>query len=192
MRLTRFLPVAVSVLFLSTLAAHADPTTTLNLNGTYVWNSQDYTTTGTVTFNPDTGTLLDANLSFGNWEGGSTTGFLSGFSLLNGATYPVDINEAWNLNLNQYEAPVIDLLLPVNSLVGYSGGSLCTLANQCQGESSTFFALNQAGSFTDGTLSLPGTLSPTPEPSSVTLLVAGALAMVGLIGVKRLSVRRLA
>ncbi len=187
MRLSRFLPVAVavSVLFLSSMAAYADPTTTLNLNGTYVWNSQDYTTTGTVTFNPVTGALLGVDLSYGNWGGGSAVGFLSDFSLLNGNTYPLDIEEAWNLNANQYEAPVVDLLLPVNSLIGYNGGNLCTLANQCADQYSTFFALNQPGSFTDGTLSVGGTLSPTPEPSSVTLLVVGALAMMGLVRVRR-------
>jgi hypothetical protein len=184
MRFLRFLPVPASVLLLFTLAAHADPTTTLALNGTYAWNSQDYTTSGTISFDPDTGAILAVDLSFGNWEGGSTAGFLTDFSAVNEGTYPLDVEEAWNLNPTQYEAPVIDLLLPVNSLVGYSGGSLCTLANQCADEYSTFFALNRQGSFIDGTL---GAVSPTPEPSSVILLGLGGLAMLGLVRSRRLA-----
>lgn len=184
MRSSRFIALVASTLFLFTLAAHADPTTTLALNGTYVWNSQDYTTTGTVTFNPDTGALMAVDLSYGAWEGGNPAGFLSDFSLLYGGASPLDIEEAWNLNANQYEAPVIDLLLPVGSLIGYTGGNLCTLANPCDNEYSTFLALNQQGSFTQGTLNIPETLAPTPEPSSLTLLSAGALAMLALLGTK--------
>lgn len=179
MRLSRFVPVLTSILFLFTVAAHADDVVrTLVLNGTYVWNSQDYTATGTITFDADTGEVFNVDLDYGGAVGNPAS-FTSGVFIYGGD--PFDIEEAWNLGPDQGGAPVLDILIPVATLAGYEGGNICSLANPCGDEDSTFSALHGGADFIDGTL------SPAPEPSSLTLLATGALAMLGLAYGRRLA-----
>ena len=69
-----------------------------------------------------------------------------------------------------------ELLFPVSSLVGYTGGTLCTNSAACGGYFSGSYT--PAGEATANSASL----APTPEPSSIVLLATG---MLGLAGVAR-------
>lgn len=73
------------------------------------------------------------------------------------------------------DALTIDI--PVGSLVGYSGGLLCTDANLCGSGYEGDLQL------ADGTLygAATGSLAATPEPSSLILLGSGVLAGVGVV-----------
>lgn len=77
--------------------------------------------------------------------------------------------------------PGASALLEINatSLVGYSGGGLCTLANPCPSNNASNFGANSyaAENLTAGTLTLT-----TPEPASVALLSIALFAL----GVRRL------
>jgi hypothetical protein len=79
------------------------------------------------------------------------------------------------------------LSLPVNSLLGYAGGELCSALLHCGNLMvsfpSEFFASMTGPLSSDvveaGTLTLASS-APTPEPSSITLLASGLFGVVHL------------
>ena len=78
-----------------------------------------------------------------------------------------------------------DILLfdmPVTTLVGYTGGNLCTFSNLCSDGQGGVFAgyFGLADGVTDYAAAA-GLLAATPEPSSVILLGTGLLATVGAV-----------
>jgi len=76
----------------------------------------------------------------------------------------------------------IDLYIPQTTLVGYTGGELCT-GGCAAGTGGVFVFNNNFDGFTDGSLtfvSSSGT-SPVPEPSSLALLGTGFLGAVSVV-----------
>ncbi len=75
---------------------------------------------------------------------------------------------------------VIDV--PVASLVGYQGGSLCSLANLCGDGYAGAFAIRTGATTATADPLATGSLSAaTPEPSSLVLLGTAACAMTGAV-----------
>ena len=189
------LQTAVLSLFLGLLApaaAHAtpiNPDVTFSITNGGVANSPygGGSLSGTVTINTVTGTFVSeyitASVFVPDW--GKTVKYVfsgqgGGQELFNG-TYGGEISGANGLG-------ALVFYLPVTSLVGYDGGSICTTNNICPG-------YNYSDLFTGDPVEIDnpvfsGTLtplSPTPEPSSLVLLATG---VVGVAAAARRRFRR--
>ena len=76
--------------------------------------------------------------------------------------------------------PFIDLDIPTATLVGYTGGSICTVGSTCPNGITFSEASSTSNATTSGFVS--GSLTATPEPASLAL-VGGA--MLGLAAWRR-------
>ena len=75
--------------------------------------------------------------------------------------------------------PFIDLDIPTDTLVGYTGGSICTVGSKCPNGIS-FSEASTSNATTSGFVS--GSLTAVPEPASLALV---ASAMLGLAAWRR-------
>src|ERR1017187_3455344 len=75
--------------------------------------------------------------------------------------------------------PFIDLDIPTATLVGYTGGSFCTVGSKCP-NGITFSEASTSNATTSGFVS--GSLAPVPEPASLALVGS---AMLGLAAWRR-------
>ena len=87
-----------------------------------------------------------------------------------------------------YEPDQFFLVLPTDSLVGYTGSAICSSSLPCGG-TETIFGIDE-GEYpvdptvfvaTSGTLELPGADTATPEPSTIALLSTGLLGTATLL-----------
>ena len=76
--------------------------------------------------------------------------------------------------------PFIDLDIPTDTLVGYTGGSICTVGSTCPNGISFSEASSTNNDTTSGFVS--GSLTAVPEPASLALV---ASAMLGLAAWRR-------
>ena len=82
--------------------------------------------------------------------------------------------------------PQIFFGLSGTNLIGYAGGSICSIALSCNGGASTYEADGSSNDLFNvgaATFQSSTTTSVTPEPSSLILLGTGLLGLVG--GVRR-------
>ncbi len=148
----------------ATMAAHADILDVFNYQATL---TNSFTAKGTVTIDVTTGVVQASN--FGEYTG----------STLN-ATFTTPTDGLFNGN---YLATFVGsnnstyfLMFPVSSLVGYAGGSQCTLYAQCNNSVTGSITPSGLGVAIASTL----TLAATPEPSSLMLLATGVLGVAGV------------
>src|ERR1700712_3408779 len=102
--------------------AHADTVNTLNLNETFGNGSA----AGTVTLDATTGIFSASNILY--------TSFLGNSTFTGAATSSTD-QGAFNKVVFGSSNPLVTLtlFLPVDSLMGYVGGSVCTTTASCSG-----------------------------------------------------------
>jgi len=130
------------------------------------------TTTGTITIDTTTGTVDDINLAFAGDPGGAEE---IGTAWDVFGTPPnafVEIEESWSYSDAFYG---VDIVLPVDTLVGYAGGSICTKAQPCWDGAYSGFQYGDSQLFSFAS----GDLDDAPEPSSLILFGTGALGLVG-------------
>lgn len=156
----------------ASFAAHADSYEIFDVSATAGY--QDYTVTGTVTFDTTTSTFTDSDLStsFGSVTGAPT--YSGGYPSGN----PTSLYYGFGDVLPGGE-PYVYLGIPGSSLSGYSGGNLCSLTQACSdGPSDLNSTIGGIYRFNSGTLT---PASATPEPSSFLLLGSGLLGVAGVM-----------
>ena len=168
----RFVLAAVTLLSAVGMA-RANTLSTFNLSATLTSG----TATGTLILDSTTGKFTDANILVTSTAGSAT---------FTGA--PTSSIATTGLSSNVFatsSSPLLsfDLALPLASLKGYAGGSLCTITALCATDSSGVQLLGAAdlADVTSGTLtlvpSIPVAATVTPEPPSLLLIGTGVLVL---------------
>jgi hypothetical protein len=163
MRKSLWITLAVLLVAIGAPIAHAD--TVFTVTGSF---DDGAILSGTATINTTTGLVTAFDLS-------TTGAFVSGpYTTVDPGQGPFNGQYSVSSTLSNSS---IDFLFPSGSLVGYAGGSLCSLPLNCPYVS---FLTAPSGNFALAS----GSLTPqvtTPEPSSVALMLLG----VGLVFVMR-------
>jgi len=161
------------VLLLTAPIACADTIETFDLTTNYSANfGPDGTASGTVIIDITTGTIDAIDLSIGvpasvyplgtEWDvyGSGPNAF-------------VEIAEGWDDAANDDYFGIL-ITLPVNTLVGYNGGLICSTDDPCNGgvESGFQYGITQLMPYTDGQL------THAPEPPYLALFGAGVLCLL--------------
>ena len=173
----RFLLPALVIVLLVSCAYAADTVVTFNASGTF---ADGATLSGTITIDTTTGEPTVENLVVSSPDSATYTA-------------PNGVDETANYQLifvspSGYPAfPVLQLTVPGSTLVGYSGGPLCSTTNTCSaGPSISAIRLSTGPPYTYDTLT-SGSLSTTAPTTSVPALspwaLGGLMVLLGAFAV---------
>ncbi len=183
-----FRPIFLFALFVCVpvIVARADTVTTFTLTNTAAPEEHEIGDLGgTVMIDTTTGVIESIDLTYSDLPSSGITSYAEV-----GTGPLVNFGEAWGGISYSYEVAVT-IYLPVDTLVGYVGGPICSEYSPCSENGATgpiFSSLyvgdggcgigGAACDFEDGDLS-------TPEPSSFVLLGTGLLGLAGAVRCRR-------
>ena len=168
----------------SPLAARADTISVFAVTGNHVFPGSSGGTSGpavsgTISIDVTSGQVISMNLT------PPPDSVAVGTLVDSGSDY-TELNESFNfIDQNGGFNTTINLALPTASLIGYTGGFICSTAHSCLDTASTYvnyLDTHHVQVFTDGGLS---PLSPAPEPNSLILLGTGVVSLLGVVRAKR-------
>lgn len=182
MHCLRFIVTAL-VLVVPSAAAHADVINTFAVNIAIGSGfSPNDRAGGTLTLDATTGRWLSADVSY--YYGGDTGDVVATFTAMDG--YYPHANFVYTFfESAQYPDYPFSLALPVTSLVGYSGGIICSNESTCVDgvPFMSAFSFPDLDPFAEcGSLTLISSTDPsavTPEPSTLALVGTGLLSLAG-------------
>lgn len=155
--------------YLFSVAAHAD--TIFNVSGTI----QSGTFSGTLTLNQQQTSFDGIKLAF-DYGGGQFV-----FNEFTSQGAQAGLYQVYTNDQTPGGNFVLNLDLPVQTLAGYQGSTICSTFTACT-SNSTFDSLGTSYAFTSGTVSPQVRLTNvTPEPSSFALLGTGLLGVFGML-----------
>ena len=178
---------ALAALCLSSLAAHAD--TIFDLNATLEYGS----VSGTLTLNASSTAFSAVDLTYVGING------VYNFTTISSQYFPYTIysptiSEVESVGSIPTGRAALELNLPLSSLVGYEGGSICTatFTSACSTTGGYPYPIGTPSFITGTNLGeggydafTSGTLTPvssvTPEPSTFALLGTGLLGFAGVV-----------
>ena len=166
----RLLFCAIVVLLIASLSARAD-VVTFNVLGTFV----DHTTvTGNLVIDTTAGVLESGDLSYLGQD----------YNVLDDAeSYPPANAYLFLLSTSGGMFPYMRFAINGDSLVGFSGGTICSFSDLCLGNTVSDYVID----LQDDLFLESGTVTPasTPEPTSVVLFGTSLLAFAGLVRGRR-------
>jgi hypothetical protein len=176
-RFSIFVTAVASTVLLLAPYGYADQVTAFSLTTVYQRpqaQQPDGTASGTIIIDTTTGMVEAINLSFAGEPASASPSTLWNVQ----GTPPnafVEINESWITLQNAFYD--VEIALPVDTFVGYTGGSICTAAAPCFDDSFSSFSWgsSQMESYASGEL------TPTPEPPTLTLFASGVLGLIGFL-----------
>ena len=153
------------VLAASTLTAHADTIDTFTLTDVTFQNGG--TATGTVTIDITNGSFTNIDATY---KAGSTT------DLFMGVLAQAPVSNVYVVASRATSGDILNFNLPQTSMVGYAGGNVCSIEHLCNGnDSSALIEANGTDIFFE-----TGSLTTTPEPSTLALFGTGILGLAGM------------
>ncbi len=175
----------IALLFMAAPNAHAgDVTRDFHLSGTF---ADDSTVSGTLAIDVTDGKITAANLFYD----GQTYNVIQSqgpfFGLTSSGQTPIPVDYGFYLGSSSSTLPQLGLSMPgtsaVDSLIGYEGGSLCSLNAECGPDQEGNFWLSAFETVNESYVLLEsGQLVATPEPSTVILF---GTALLGLVPFRR-------
>jgi hypothetical protein len=178
------LAVLIGVLALVGQALYADTIEEFTLSGDFASQQASVlgSPTGDFIIDATTGVVESVNLSFTDY-GADAANLTAGSPYVNYGP-EIEIAESWYSTApGGHQFADIDLLLPVSSLVGYTGGAICSEANPCAAGNSSASYLIGNKEMVDGTLTDPPLpdVTATPEPSSIFLLGTAMVVLAAVL-----------